>query len=147
MTRSRRTGLTTIAVTMALLCVACAPSTKGSEEEHVADVVAAVKAADPRVVTASAEKSTSGMASGWVVDVVLSGTGGVSADELGQLLLAARHAGDRDPAHVDLFAKDEKGSSLDLAAAADELGVRYTSVGAGIGVMRSAIDETLGARE
>lgn len=145
--RRRRAGLAAIVVTMALLCVACAPSTRGSEEEHVSEVVAAVTAADPRVVRASAEKSTSGMASGWVVDVVLAGPEAVSADELGRLLLAARRAGDRDPAHVDLFAKDENGSSLDLTAAADELGVRYISVGAGIGVMRNAIDETLGARE
>jgi hypothetical protein len=78
-----------------------------------------------------------------VVEVVLSGTDSVSASELGRLLLAARQAG--DPADVDLYAKDEKGSSLDLTAAADDLGVRYATVGAGIGVMRSAIDETLGS--
>ncbi len=112
----------------------------------MSQVVTAIKAADSRVTEASAEKSISGLSSGWVVDVVLKGAEPVSSDELSELLLAVRHAGDRDPSHVHLYATDESGASLDLTSAADALGLRYGDVGAGIGVVRSAIDETLGSR-
>lgn len=113
----------------------------------MSQVVAAVTAADSRVTDVSAEKSTSGLSTGWIVDVVLDGADPVSSDELGEMLLAVRHAGDRDPGHVHLFATDASGVSFDLATPAEALGLRYTDVGAGIGVVRSAIDEALGTGE
>lgn len=144
-TWSRGSALAGVAVAIAVVCAACAPSSQGTEEEHVSDVVAAVTAADARVVRASAEKSIDGLSSGWVVDVVLSGTDPVTPDELGTLLSAARHAGDRDPGHIDLFATDKGGTSFDLTAAADTLGLRYSNIGAGIGVPTDLLDDVLGA--
>lgn len=113
----------------------------------MSEVVSAVTAADPRVARASAEKSIDGLSSGWIVDVVLSGNEPVTPDELSALLLAARHAGDRDPGHIDLFATDEVGASFDLTAAADTLGLRYSSIGAGIGVPADLLDDALGTGE
>lgn len=140
----RGSTLTGIALAIAVLCTACAPASRGTEEEQTAEVAAAVTAAGERVTQASAEKSIDGMSWGWTVDVVLSGSDPVTPDELSALLLAARHAGDLDPGHVDLFATDETGASFDLTAAADELGLRYSDIGAGIGVPSDLLDDALG---
>lgn len=145
MTWMRSSAFAGVVLAMAVLFTACAPASRGSEEEQVSQVVDAVTAADPRVTRASAERSLDGFSSGWTVDVVLSGTDPVSPDELSALLLAARHAGDRDPGHIDLFATDQSGSSFDLTASADELGLRYSNFGSGIGVTRDFIDKTLGS--
>lgn len=69
----------------------------------------------------------------------------MTPDELGALLLAARGANGQDPAEIDIDATDEAGEVVDLTAAADALDIRYVEIGTGIGVMRDAIDDTLGA--
>ncbi|UAJ77984.1 hypothetical protein IT072_11860 [Leifsonia sp. ZF2019] len=97
-------------------------------------------------MSATFEEGVSGTGYGWSVDVVLSGDEPVTPEELSALLLAARRAGDRDPTLIDLFATSPSGASLDLTSPADDLGVRYAEVGARIGVVRSAIDDALGAR-
>lgn len=142
----RRFALAGIVVAVAVLCAACAPS-QGTEEEHVSQVGEAVTAADQRVVSVSADKSVDGLSWGWTLDIVLSGSEPVTSDELGNVLKAARHAGDLDPGHVDVFATDEGGSSFDLTTAADGLGLRYSKVGAGISVPREMLDDTLGTGE
>jgi hypothetical protein len=144
MTRPRQRAVLGLALALAFVTTACAPA-GSSPEEKVDQVVSAVKAADDRVVDASARKIVTGLSWGWYVDVVLSGTEPVTPDELGAMLLAARHAGDGDPAEVDIDATDEQGDVVDLTAAADGLGVRYSEIGAGIGVLRDAIDDALGA--
>lgn len=136
-----------VVLATAMLCTACSPSSGKPDDDQASQVVAAVTAADPRVVDASAETSTSGFSSGWVVDVVLSGTEAVSSDELSALLLAARHAGDRDPGHIHLFATNQDGGSFDLTAAAQALDMPYTNVGAGLGVTSDEIDDALGAAQ
>ncbi len=146
-TSQRRTALAGIAIAVAVLCAACAPSSQGAEEEHASEVVDAVTSADPRVARASAEKSMDGLSAGWTIDVVLSGSEPVTADELSNLLLAARHASDFDPGHIDLFATGEGGTSFELTAAADELGLRYSAVGAGIAVPTDLLDDALGSGE
>lgn len=138
-----RSTLASLAV-MALLATGCAPA-GNSAQERLSTVVAAVTGADERVTHASAQKSVSGLSSGWVVDIVLSGSEPVTPDEFRALLLAARHAGDYNPSHVDIFATDEAGEVVDLTAAADALGLRYSEVGSGVGIMRNAIVATLGA--
>lgn len=127
-----------------VLCTACSPSSGKGEDADATTVVSAVTSADARVVSATAEQGVSGSSFGWIVDVTVSGEDPVTSDELSALLLAARHAGTRDPGHVDLYAKSQAGASLDLTAAADQLGIRYVTIGDGIGVVRDAIDDTLG---
>lgn len=144
MTWPRELAAVGIALALALMTTACA-SPGESAEERLAQVVAAVKAADDRVTEASAEESVDGLSSGWTVDIVLSGSGPATSDELRDLLLAARHAGGHNPGHVDFFATDEGGEVVDLTAAADELGIRYSGIGSGIGATRDAIDDALGA--
>ncbi|MDR6198479.1 ABC-type oligopeptide transport system substrate-binding subunit [Microbacterium sp. SORGH_AS428] len=134
-----------LVLAIAMLSAACTPATSNSGNVEPSDVVSAVKAAGPRVVDASAERTVTGLSWGWLVDAVLSGNEPVTPDELGAILLAARRAGGADPSDVDLFAKDESGTSLDLTAPADQLGLRYANIGAGIGVMRSEIDAVLGS--
>ena len=109
------------------------------------DVVEAVEDADARVTDVKVEKSTDGLSVGWAVDVVLEGADAVTPEELSALLLAIRHAGDRDPGHVDLFATSPTGAAFDLQAPADALGLRYSNISTGIGVVRTAIDDALGA--
>ena len=110
----------------------------------MSDVVEAVESADARVTDVKVEKSTDGLSVGWAVDVVLDGDDAVSPEELSALLLAVRHAGDRDTGHVDLFATTSTGASLDLTAPADALDLRYSNISTGIGVLRTAIDDALG---
>ncbi len=144
MTRPRELAAAGIVLALALLTTACAPS-GSSSEQNVAEVVSAVKAADDRVTDASAEESTDGLSSGWTIDIVLRGPQPGTSGELRGLLRAGRHAGGHEPAHVDFFATDETGEVVDLAAAADELGIRYSGIGSGIGATRDAIDDALGA--
>ncbi|GAA3032321.1 hypothetical protein GCM10010462_19050 [Microbacterium dextranolyticum] len=127
-----------------VLCTACSGSSSDSDEARASKVVAGVTAADSRVVSASAKQSVSGFSFGWLIDLVLSGDAPVSSKELSAVLLAARHAGDPDPGHLYLYATDEAGASLDLSTAASELGIRYSTMGDGIGVVRDAIDDALG---
>lgn len=141
--RQRQLAAVGITLTVTLLATACEPS-GSSPEQKVDPVISAVKAAHERVVDASARKIVTGLSWGWHVEVVLSGTEAVTSDQLGALLLAARQAGEQDPAEVDIDAADERGEVVDLEAAADDLGIRYVEIGSGIGVTRDAIDDTLG---
>lgn len=144
-TRSTRVNLAAAAslVLAATLLTARAP-TGNSEKERLATVVAAVTAADDRVIQVSAEESVDGFSFGWTIDVVLAGSEPVTPDELSALLLAARHAGDDNPGHLNLFATDKAGEVVDLTAAADGLGLRYSDFGSGIAVTRDLLDDALG---
>lgn len=145
MARTKRWWAVVAASVMAVvLCTACSPSSGKREDADASAVVSAVEAADARVVSATAEQGVSGFSFGWIVEVVVSGDDPVTSDELSALLLGARHAGSREPGHVDLFVKSQAGASLDLTAAADQLGIRYSRIGDGIDVNSDAIDDTLG---
>jgi len=141
-----RRGWTVAAAVAAavVLCTACSPSSGKSGDADASAVVSAVEAADSRVASATVEQGQSGFSSGWIVEVVMSGDDPVTSDELSALLLAARHAGSREPGHIDLFTKSQSGASLDLTAAADQLGILYSKIGDGIDVSSDGIDDALG---
>lgn len=156
----------TLVMVIALTCVACTPGSAAPPEESSVsgggaesegnndsegnnvseDVVAeAVREADGRVTDVTVQKSTSGLSTGWEVDVVLDDSSPVPVDELTALLLAIRRAGDADPGHIYLLATDPAGSPVDLTAAADELGIAWSEFSTGIGVVRTALDGVFGA--
>ncbi|MFC7925901.1 hypothetical protein [Microbacterium laevaniformans] len=101
-------------------------------------------AADSRVASATVAQGQSGFSSGGIVEVVMSGEDPVTSDGLSARLLAARHAGSREPGHIDLFTKSQSGASLDLTAAADQLGILYSKIGDGIDVSSGGINDALG---
>ncbi|MBF4635822.1 hypothetical protein ITJ38_15535 [Agreia pratensis] len=107
--------------------------------------MAAVKQADTRAVDVSVTSSISGLSSGWSIDVVLSGADPVTARELGDILRAARDANKREPGHIWLYATGKDGSSIDLTAAADELGMSG-QIGPGIMVSSTEMDDGFGKR-
>ncbi|WP_309731731.1 hypothetical protein [Microbacterium sp. SORGH_AS_0428] len=124
-TEIRRAGRVAVILPILVLCAACAPR----QHAEPPDVVSAVEQADSRVAHADAESGMSGFASGWVVDVALSGSDPVTPEELSGLLLAVRHAGDGNPDYVRLYATDASGSPLDLTAPAEQLGIRVGNRG------------------
>lgn len=143
--RRRWAGLIGLCVVIAMTCVACSFGGSGSRVDHEAAVVAAVKQADTRAVDVSVTSSISGLSSGWSIDVVLSGADPVTARELGDILRAARDANKREPGHIWLYATGKDGSSIDLTAAADELGMSG-QIGPGIMVSSTEMDDGFGKR-
>ena len=135
-----------LCVVIAVTCVACTFGGAGSQAEHEAAVVTAVRQADERVVDVHVQESISGFASGWTIDIVLSGADPVTAQEYGDILRVARDANQREPDYIDLFATSEDGSSFDLTAPADELGITYTGIGAGVSTTSIAMDDAFGPR-
>ncbi|HEX5858849.1 MAG TPA: hypothetical protein VFY91_12145 [Microbacterium sp.] len=139
-----RAGLLAIAVGVLLVTTACAPG-----EETMADIPAieeAVAAALPRAEAVEAERDTSGTSTGYVARITLAEDAPLSAGELSAVLLAMRGSAPQDAGYLSVIAYDSAGEgreAVDVKAAADELGLRYTGFFQGITVGTSDVDDKL----
>lgn len=130
-----------VAVVAALLalCAGCVPSNPGSggpasgpasgPVQQQQDVVDGVQSADAAATAVVAEQSTSGTSMGWSVEIDHEGE--LTADTLADVLRAVADS-DLEPVDVTLyFFAPGTDDPLDIAPAADELGVPWTRVGSG----------------
>lgn len=131
---TRPAGAGVLAAVLAL-CVACtAPAGGGTTPsgETVSDqqsVITAVQSADPSASKVVATVSQSGASQGWSVEI--DHAGDLTADALAAVLRAVA-AVDPEPGHIALyFFAPGTDDALDIAPAADELGVPWTPTGAG----------------
>lgn len=115
-----------------LVCVACAPlpgTGTGAADDDRQGVVDAVQAADPAAEAVAVTLSQSGQSRGWSVEIDHDGE--VSAETLADVLRAVRDL-EPEPGHIGLyFFAPGTDDALDIAPAADELGVPWTPTGSG----------------
>lgn len=141
-----RTALVAVlAVLVLLVTTACAPN-GGETMADVSGIEDAVAEALPRAEAVEAERDTSGTSAGYVARITLADDAPLSADELSAVLLAMRESAPDDAGYLSVIAYDGTGDgkeAVDVEAAADELGLRYTGFFKGITVGTSNVDDTL----
>lgn len=142
---ARAALLALLAVLVLVVITACAPN----REETMADVAGiedAVAESLPRAEAVEVERDTSGTSTGYVARITLADDAPLSADELSSVLLAMRGSAPQDAGYLSVIAYDGTGEdkqAVDVEAAADELGLRYTGFFKGITVGTSNVDDTL----
>lgn len=135
MMRTTASALRWVAIAAVLLfCAACAPFAPSSETpgESVSDqqsVTEAVEAADPSASRVVATVSQSGASQGWAIEI--DHEGDVTSEILAAILADVATL-EPEPGHVRLyFFAPGTDEPLDIAPAADELGLAWTKVGSG----------------
>lgn len=140
---SRAVGVVVFAA-LVLACAACVPFGGGSgssgsgpdsTQQYVID---AVHAADPAATTVVAQRATSGLSEGWRIEIDHEGE--VTADTLAAILRAVATS-DLNPVDIGLyFFAPGTDDPLDIAPAADELGVPWSRVGSGAAWLTGELD-------
>ena len=135
MSRLSRAAGASILAAVLMLCVACtapadnAPTTSGETVSDQQSVITSVQAADPSATRVVATVSQSGASNGWAVEI--DHQGDLTADTLAAVLRAVA-AVEPEPGHIALyFFAPGTDDAIDIAAAADELGVPWTPTGSG----------------
>lgn len=136
---------TAIAAVVLLMSAACMP-----DREEVMDNIVAIEEAVgesfPRAASVDAERDTSGTSTGYVARITVSDASPLTADELSNVLTAMRESTPESTGYLSVIAYVGSGDdreSVDVKAAADELGLRYTGFFMGITVGTSDVDAEL----
>ncbi|NYF09318.1 hypothetical protein HDC94_000474 [Leifsonia sp. AK011] len=128
---SRSLGLAAITL-LVLACTACGPlfgPPSPSVEERQQQVVDIVKDADPSASNVVVSISTSGTSQGLLIQI--DHEGAVTSDLLGSMLRPLAQT-DLNPVDITLyFFEPGTDTAIDIAPAADELGIPWSPVGSG----------------